>query len=102
MDWYENLAPSVTTSWSTLELHFHIKWLQASLDLPLQKESMVIDAAPLIVAEPSVTCIVNANVNTATTKIPPHNVTVAPTTLKTMAMSVLSHHHQFQPDQRVN
>ena len=26
-DWYENLVPSVTALWSTLVLHFHVKWL---------------------------------------------------------------------------
>ena len=28
--WYENLAPSITTSWTTLVLHFHVKWLRAN------------------------------------------------------------------------
>jgi len=32
-DWYENLeqnSPAVVTSWSTLVLHFRVKWLGAS------------------------------------------------------------------------
>ena len=28
--WYENLAPSITTSWATLVLHFYVKWLRAN------------------------------------------------------------------------
>ena len=80
-DWYENLAPSVTSSWFTLVLHFHMKWLRASPDSLLERELAVIappGTATLTVAELSIT-----NANTATTTVPAHTITAAPTIFET-------------------
>ena len=88
-DWYETLSPSVTALWSTLVLHFHVKWLRASLDLLLEKvsPSVPLDAATSIVAEPCVMRIANANAATipAHTTVPAHTVTAAPAIFETPA-----------------
>ena len=34
--WYENLAPPITTSWTTLVLHFRVKWLRANPKILLE------------------------------------------------------------------
>ena len=81
--WYENLAPSVTSSWFTLVLHFHVKWLRASPEPLLKRESAVIappDPATSTVAKPSVT-----NANAATTTVPAHTITATPTIFETPA-----------------
>ena len=79
--WYENLAPSITTSWSTLVLHFHLKWLQALPDLLLKMPSVPLDTATSIVAKPSITHIANANAAT----IPAYTTVPTPTIFETPA-----------------
>ena len=86
-DWYKNLAPSVTSSWFTLVLHFHMKWLRALPDSLLEKPSVPLYAATLIVAEPSVLCIADTNAATifAYTTVPTHTTTAAPAIFETPA-----------------
>ena len=97
--WYENLAPSIITLWSTLVLHFHMKWLQASPDLLLKKPSVPLDAAMLIVAEPSIMRITNANTATILiyTTAPAHTITAALTIFETPAQPNSRHmkHHDY-------
>ncbi|KIM80441.1 hypothetical protein PILCRDRAFT_9623, partial [Piloderma croceum F 1598] len=67
-DWYENLeknTPAAVTSWSTLVLHFRVKWLRASPDSLLKMDSVT--SAPLDAA----TLNNNANTTTTTTTIIP-------------------------------
>jgi hypothetical protein len=47
-NWYENLeinTPAAVTSWSTLILHFRVKWLRASPNSLLETDSVT--SAPL-------------------------------------------------------
>ena len=70
--WYENLALSATALWSTLVLHFHVKWLQASPDSLLKKvspPSVPLDTDTLIAAELNITHIKNMNAATTTPTI---------------------------------
>jgi hypothetical protein len=67
-NWYENLetnTPAAVTSWSTLVLHFRVKWLRASPDSLLETDSVT--SAPLDAA----TSNAIANVTTTTTTIIP-------------------------------
>ena len=77
-DWYENLeqnSPAVVTSWSTLVLHFRVKWLGASpntlLEIPKPVTIKKTDTAtPITCKTPT------------TTTIPAYTNTTAPTALE--------------------
>jgi hypothetical protein len=74
-NWYENLeenTPAAVTSWTTLALHFRVKWLGASPSSLLEPVSKKPDTAtPIATETPTTTTVTNANkVTTTTTAIP--------------------------------
>jgi len=89
-DWYENLennSPAVVASWSTLVLHFRVKWLSTSPDSLLEtpEPNSKLSAATSVTHETSTTTIANAN---TTTTIPTH-INAAPAILEITTTSEL-------------